>query len=117
MAPGGLNFDAKVRRESTDLDDMFIGHIGAMDTYARGLKAAAKAKAEGTLDGMIKARYASYDDGFGAKVGRRVLSCRAPYTRCACLIDSSCLPLTGCRSSPARHPSQTARRMSRRRVR
>jgi xylose isomerase len=40
IAPGGLNFDAKVRRESTDLEDYFIGHIGAMDTFARGLKAA-----------------------------------------------------------------------------
>merc|ERR1712154_322968 len=42
LQPGGLNFDCKVRRESTDLKDMFISHIGAMDTFARGLKSAAK---------------------------------------------------------------------------
>eukprot|EP00750_Incisomonas_marina_P013298 INCI17283.2.p1 GENE.INCI17283.2~~INCI17283.2.p1 ORF type:complete len:454 (-),score=82.56 INCI17283.2:1112-2473(-) len=41
LAPGGLNFDCKVRRESTDIEDMFISHIGAMDTFARGLRAAA----------------------------------------------------------------------------
>ena len=38
LAAGGLNFDAKVRRESTDLKDTFIAHIAAMDTLARGLK-------------------------------------------------------------------------------
>ena len=41
LAPGGLNFDAKVRRESTDVEDLFIGHINGMDNYARGLRAAA----------------------------------------------------------------------------
>lgn len=42
LAPGGLNFDCKVRRESTNLKDMFVSHIGAMDSFARGLKIAAK---------------------------------------------------------------------------
>ena len=41
LQPGGLNFDAKVRRESTDIEDLFIGHINGMDCYARGLRAAA----------------------------------------------------------------------------
>jgi xylose isomerase len=68
IAPGGLNFDAKVRRESTDLEDYFIGHIGAMDTFARGLKAAAKLKGDGVYDKMLKARYASYDEGFGKTI-------------------------------------------------
>jgi len=49
IAPGGLNFDAKVRRESTDVIDMFIAHIGAMDTYARGLRNAARLIEEGVL--------------------------------------------------------------------
>jgi len=68
LQPGGLNFDAKVRRESTDLEDHFIGHIGAMDTFARGLKGAAKLKEEGVLDKMLKERYASFDAGIGAKI-------------------------------------------------
>jgi xylose isomerase len=68
IQPGGLNFDAKVRRESTDLDDLFIAHIGAMDTFARGLRAAAKIKADGTWDKWLSARYASFDSGIGAKI-------------------------------------------------
>ena len=68
LAPGGLNFDAKVRRESTDLEDMFIAHIGAMDSYARGLKAAAKLKADGIYDKWRAERYASFDSGIGAKI-------------------------------------------------
>ena len=68
IAPGGLNFDAKVRRESTDLEDYFIGHIGAMDTFARGLKAAAALKTEGVYDKMLKERYGSYDSGFGKTI-------------------------------------------------
>merc|ERR1719174_2327986 len=60
LQPGGLNFDAKVRRESTDLDDLFIGHIAGMDCYARGLRAAAQLIADGTLDTMRKGRYAGF---------------------------------------------------------
>lgn len=68
LGSGGLNFDAKVRRESTDIDDMFISHIGAMDAYARGLKAAAALKADGKYDAWRKERYASFDSGIGAKI-------------------------------------------------
>jgi xylose isomerase len=68
LQPGGLNFDCKVRRESTDLEDMFIGHIGAMDTFARGLKAAAAARADGTWDKMVRERYSTYDSGVGKKI-------------------------------------------------
>ncbi len=68
LNPGGLNFDCKVRRESTDDADLFIGHIGAMDTFARGLRIAAKIREDGVLPGMVKERYASFDDGFGKKV-------------------------------------------------
>ena len=53
IAPGGLNFDCKVRRESTDLVDMLIAHIGAMDCFAKGLRIAAKIKEEGVLGKMI----------------------------------------------------------------
>ncbi|XP_064606210.1 uncharacterized protein LOC135471091 [Liolophura sinensis] len=68
IAPGGLNFDCKVRRESTDLRDMFISHIGAMDSFARGLKAAAKILEEGVLEKYVKARYSSYESGIGKKI-------------------------------------------------
>merc|ERR1712127_1167849 len=62
LQPGGLNFDAKVRRESTDVEDLFIAHINGMDNYARGLRAAAKLIEEGTLDKMRKGRYAGFGD-------------------------------------------------------
>ena len=65
---GGLNFDAKLRRESTDLADLFLAHIGGMDTFASGLLSAAKMSEDGTLAGWIKNRYASYDSGMGAKI-------------------------------------------------
>ena len=56
LQPGGLNFDAKVRRESTDLEDLFIAHIGAMDAFARGLRNAVRLVEEGPLPGMVKVR-------------------------------------------------------------
>eukprot|EP01098_Paradermamoeba_levis_P009393 TRINITY_DN3900_c0_g1_i1.p1 TRINITY_DN3900_c0_g1~~TRINITY_DN3900_c0_g1_i1.p1 ORF type:complete len:438 (-),score=137.85 TRINITY_DN3900_c0_g1_i1:71-1384(-) len=65
---GGLNFDAKLRRESTDTEDLFIGHIGGMDSFARGLRNAAKLIEEGVLDSEVKKRYSSYDAGLGAKI-------------------------------------------------
>ncbi|KAH8481981.1 hypothetical protein H0E87_029441 [Populus deltoides] len=42
LAPGGFNFDAKLRRESTEVEDIFLAHISGMDTLARGLRSAAK---------------------------------------------------------------------------
>ena len=68
LQPGGLNFDAKIRRESSDLEDLFIGHINGMDCYARGLRAAAKLIADGKLDAMVKERYAGFDKALGAKI-------------------------------------------------
>jgi xylose isomerase len=68
LAPGGLNFDAKVRRESIDIDDLFVAHIGSMDTFALGLKNAAKLVTSGVFKKILKKRYASYDKGIGAKI-------------------------------------------------
>jgi len=68
LGSGVLNFDAKVRRESTDVEDMFIAHAAGMDTFARGLRAAAKIAQEGTLAAWLKQRYSSYDSGIGAKI-------------------------------------------------
>jgi len=62
---GGLNFDAKVRRESTDLEDMFIAHIGGMDTFARGLLIAHELLTKSPLPELRKRRYASFDEGRG----------------------------------------------------
>ncbi|MBN3306102.1 XYLA isomerase, partial [Amia calva] len=68
LQPGGLNFDAKVRRESTDLEDLFIAHIGAMDAFARGLRNAVKIIEEGVIAQMVKERYLSFSTGIGQKV-------------------------------------------------
>lgn len=62
---GGLNFDAKVRRNSTDLEDLFLAHIGGMDTFARGLEVAAKLLEVSPLPAMRKNRYASFTSGEG----------------------------------------------------
>jgi xylose isomerase len=68
LAPGGTNFDAKVRRESFDPADLFHAHIGGMDAFARGLKIAAKIREDGVLTDFVKERYASYDSGIGSKI-------------------------------------------------
>jgi len=65
---GGVNFDAKVRRESFEPVDLFHAHIGGMDTFARGLKIAAAIRADGRLADFVKQRYASWDAGIGAKI-------------------------------------------------
>jgi xylose isomerase len=65
---GGLNFDAKVRRESFEPVDLFYAHIGGMDAFARGLKIATAIRKDGRLAAFVKERYASWDDGIGAKI-------------------------------------------------
>ncbi|HSI10832.1 MAG TPA: xylose isomerase [Chthoniobacter sp.] len=65
---GGVNFDAKVRRESIDPEDLFHAHIGGMDAFARGLKIAAAIRADGRLAKFVKDRYASWDSGLGAGI-------------------------------------------------
>jgi len=62
---GGTNFDAKIRRNSTDLDDLFIAHIAGMDAMARALEAAAAILEESPYKKMVADRYASYDAGKG----------------------------------------------------
>lgn len=68
LAPGGVNFDAKVRRESFEPIDLFHAHIGGMDSFARGLKIAAAIRADGELEKIVKQRYASWDTGVGAEI-------------------------------------------------
>jgi xylose isomerase len=65
---GGVNFDAKVRRESFEPIDLFYAHIGGMDAFARGLIIAAAIRKDGRLAEFVKNRYASWDGGIGAKI-------------------------------------------------
>lgn len=63
---GGINFDAKTRRNSTDLEDMFIAHIAGMDVFARALEIAYDVMEKSPYTKMRKERYASFDSGHGA---------------------------------------------------
>jgi xylose isomerase len=65
---GGLNFDAKVRRESFEPIDLFYAHIGGMDAFALGLKIAAEIRKSGEIAQMVKDRYSSWDSGIGAEI-------------------------------------------------
>jgi len=67
---GGLNFDAKRRRESHHPDDLFYAHIGGMDAFAHGLKIAAAIRADGRLAEFVQKRYSSFDSEAGQKVER-----------------------------------------------
>lgn len=68
FSKGGLNFDAKRRRESHDPEDLFHAHIGGMDAFARGLKVASQIIADGRFSEFMAARYASFDGGIGAQI-------------------------------------------------
>merc|ERR1719461_2125408 len=68
LAPGGLNFDCKVRRESTDLEDMFIATIASMDCWAKGLLTAVDIADEGKFDGMLENRYKTWKSYQGQEV-------------------------------------------------
>lgn len=68
LGSGGLNFDAKVRRESFEPIDLFYAHVGGMDAFAQGLRIAAAVRKDGTLAQMLKERYASWDAGVGAEI-------------------------------------------------
>merc|ERR1711988_621017 len=62
IAPGGNNFDCKLRRESTDLEDMFVAHAGGMDCLARGLRATQRAIEDGAMQSFLKSRYLSWTE-------------------------------------------------------
>ncbi|MGB0828799.1 MAG: xylose isomerase [Flavobacteriaceae bacterium] len=64
---GGINFDAKIRRNSTDLEDIFHAHIGGADVFARALVAADRIMHQGGLEELRAARYASFDQGEGKR--------------------------------------------------
>ncbi len=68
LGTGGFNFDAKLRRPSIDLEDLFHAHIGGMDAYALAFKVARRILAEGKFEQFVAERYASYDSGLGQEI-------------------------------------------------
>lgn len=75
LAPGGINFDAKVRRESFEPEDLFHAHLGGMDAFAQGLKLAAAIRKDGLFANFLKERYASWD----GELGRRIEAGQATF--------------------------------------
>jgi xylose isomerase len=68
IQPGGLNFDAKVRRASFEPEDLFLAYIAGMDTFAKGLQIAQKLLDGGELENFVKERYSSYTEGIGSQI-------------------------------------------------
>jgi xylose isomerase len=68
LGSGGFNFDAKLRRQSIDVEDLFHAHIGGMDAYALAFKIARRILADGKFTQLVNERYASFDDGFGRDI-------------------------------------------------
>ena len=86
---GGLNFDAKVRRNSVAPEDLFIAHIGGMDIFARGLEKAVQLIEDGRIPSMVKERYSSFESGNGKAFAEgkltldQVASLAKPYEQVA----------------------------------
>ena len=80
---GGLNFDAKLRRQSIDPEDLFHAHIGAMDAFARGLKMAEKMIKDKRIERIVQARYKGWDSPLGKQIesGKATFDSLAAYTR------------------------------------
>lgn len=68
LTPGGLNFDAKVRRTSFEVEDLLYAYIAGMDTFAKGLKVAFRLFEDRVLEEFIEKRYSSYKTGIGEKI-------------------------------------------------
>jgi xylose isomerase len=71
---GGINFDAKIRRNSTDVEDIFLAHIGGMDTFAKALLAADAILKKSEYNDLLTARYSSFDQGKGKEFEEGKLS-------------------------------------------
>jgi xylose isomerase len=76
---GGVNFDAKIRRNSTDMEDVFLAHIGGADTFARALLTADKIITSSAYDKLRTARYSSFDSGKGKEFEEGKLDFKALY--------------------------------------
>jgi xylose isomerase len=68
LGSGGFNFDAKLRRPSTDIIDLFYAHIGGMDAYALAFKTARRILADGVFEDFKRERYSGFDQGIGAEI-------------------------------------------------
>ncbi|MGX4686088.1 xylose isomerase [Vagococcus sp. JNUCC 83] len=68
IAPGGINFDAKVRRSSMEMEDLVLAHIAGMDTYARAYKNAVRLKQNKFFDRIKQEKYASFQSSIGKKI-------------------------------------------------
>ncbi len=71
LGTGGFNFDAKLRRPSIDLEDLFHAHIGGMDAYALAFKIARRIIADGKLEAIVTNRYSSFDSGYGKLIEKK----------------------------------------------
>ncbi|MEN9326921.1 MAG: hypothetical protein RI943_1354 [Bacteroidota bacterium] len=76
---GGINFDAKIRRNSTDMEDVFLAHIGGADTFARALLTADKIITSSPYESLRKQRYSSFDSGNGKAFEEGKLDLKALY--------------------------------------
>ena len=85
LGSGGLNFDAKLRRQSIDPDDLLIAHAEAMDLCARALLVAEKMIVDDRLGRHVKARYAGWD----GKLGRDILAGKKSLAQLAALVDKN----------------------------
>ena len=79
IGTGGTNFDAKTRRNSTDLEDIFIAHISGMDACARALLNAVEIMEKSPIPSMLKERYASFDSGIGKEFEEGKLTLEQVY--------------------------------------
>ena len=68
LGSGGFNFDAKVRRGSTDTVDLFYAHVGAIDTFAKALLIADQIGTDGLIEEALAERYSSFKSGIGADI-------------------------------------------------
>ena len=84
LGTGGFNFDAKLRRQSSDRTDLFHAHIGGIDTLARALLVAADMLETGTLTGMVEQRYA----GWGGQLGRAILDGEVSLAELAARVEA-----------------------------
>jgi xylose isomerase len=76
---GGVNFDAKIRRNSTDMEDIFLAHIGGADTFARALLTADKIITSSSYDKLRTQRYSSFDTGKGKDFEEGKMDLKALY--------------------------------------
>ncbi len=89
---GGLNFDAKTRRGSNTAEDIAYAYIAGMDSFALGLRLAAKVLEDGRLDEFVKARYSSYESGIGKKITDQTVTIEELEAHAKGLGEFECVP-------------------------